>query len=84
MGVPERVEGVDGAGSRDSREGGREFAFASGAGNGKTEGRGAVGRRPGVSLEPRLSTSSNAPARTEIPTDVAVVGAPQQVRTRTG
>lgn len=29
--------------------------------------------------EPSLSSQSTAPARTEIPTDVAVVGAPQQV-----
>lgn len=38
---------------------------------------GAAGAEPAS-----LSSQSTAPARTEIPTDVAVVGAPQQVRER--
>lgn len=37
-------------------------------------------RRTGLEVLPVVSSSSAAPAKTEIPTDVAVVGAPQQVR----
>lgn len=61
----------EGASSAAPAAGGKNNALGEG------EAGGGGGIAPG--RQPSLSSQSAAPARTEIPTDVAVVGAPQQV-----
>ncbi|CAM9168675.1 unnamed protein product [Ectocarpus sp. 12 AP-2014] len=62
----------EGASSAVPAGGGKNNALGGGGGGGGG-GMAPAGRQPS------LSSQSAAPARTEIPTDVAVVGAPQQV-----
>lgn len=71
------------AGVQGGEEGGQQSSAADGvvgaifaATSAAALGGAAAAREP----PPSLSSQSTAPARTEIPTDVAVVGAPQQVR----
>ncbi|CAB1120200.1 unnamed protein product [Ectocarpus sp. CCAP 1310/34] len=60
---------------------GASSAVPTGGGKNNALGAGEAGRGGGIAPpagRPSLSSQSAAPARTEIPTDVAVVGAPQQ------
>ncbi|CAN0043505.1 unnamed protein product [Ectocarpus sp. 6 AP-2014] len=60
-------------------EGASSAVPAAGGKNNALGERGAGGGIAPAGRQPSLSSQSAAPARTEIPTDVAVVGAPQQV-----
>lgn len=73
-GVP--ISGRDGASSL--RDGANQQRASS---SGRVDLGGGEGGEVGgvVGVAPVLSSTPTAPARTEIPTDVAVVGAPQQV-----